>query len=127
MRLFVLAVAILHTLFMLFELLPPKNPKLLQGLSEKSLKNQPLNASQTKFVATIVQNAGIYNGIIAGGLLWSLFADDRSAAASVAQVLLVGAGVAGVFGTLTMKSFLTAIQGVAGIVGALLVATRGLG
>jgi uncharacterized membrane protein len=112
---------------MLFELLPTKNPKLLQILSTKLPKEESLSDAQTKLVVKIVQNAGIYNGIIAGGLLWSLFVGDRSAAASVAQVLLVGAGVAGVFGTLTLKSSLTAIQAVAGIVGALLVSARGLG
>jgi putative membrane protein len=127
MRLFVLAVCILHALFMVFELLPPENPRLLHILSKNLPKEEGLSDAQLKLVAAIVQNAGIYNGIIAGGLLWSLFTADRSAAASVAQVLLVGAGVAGVFGTLTLKSPLPAIQGIAGIVGALLVASRGLG
>ena len=94
----------------------------LTGFFRASLSDAP-----TKLVSTIAQNAGIYSGIIAGGLLWSLFAGDRSAAASAAQVLLIGAGVADVFGTLTLKSPLTAIQGIAVIMGAVLVAARGVG
>jgi uncharacterized membrane protein len=57
-------------------------------------------------VATIVHNAGIYNAILAGGLLYAAYAGDP--AGDVARVLLAGAVVAGMFGTLTLRSWLTA-------------------
>jgi uncharacterized membrane protein len=127
MRLFILAISLLHATFMALELLPPKNPILLQVLSKKRLNQQGFSETQRSLVAIIVQNAGIYNGILAGGLAWSAFSSNTATAAGVALVLLVGAAVAGVFGTLTLKSPLTAIQGLAGIVGAFLVSSRGMG
>jgi uncharacterized membrane protein len=75
--------------------------------------------AQQKLVANIVHNAGIYNAIIAGGLFWSAFRGES--ATDVAHVLLIGAAVAGVFGTATLKSPLTAIQALAGIIGFFLI------
>jgi uncharacterized membrane protein len=68
-----------------------------------------------------VQNAGIYNGILAGGLLWAALAFDPALAVDpawyVARVLLAGAAVAGIFGTVTLKSPVTAGQALLGIIG----------
>jgi uncharacterized membrane protein len=68
-----------------------------------------------------VQNAGIYNGILAGGLLWAALTIDQALAVDpardVARVLLAGATIAGVFGTATLKSPVTAVQAMLGMVG----------
>jgi hypothetical protein len=64
--------------------------------------------------------------IIAGGLAWVAFASNVPIALGLAQVLLVGAAVAGIFGTLMLKSPLTAIQTLAGIAGFRLVPSRGV-
>ena len=123
MRLFLMGVAALHALFMVGELFPWSSPKLLQKLSERLPgglgkeipEGQKWTKSQHAFVATIVQNAGIYNAILAGGLLWAALPEEPIR--DVARVLLVGAVVDGVFGTATLKSWLTALQAFLGIVG----------
>jgi uncharacterized membrane protein len=80
---------------------------------------EPFSDSQKKLVATVVHNAGIYYGIIAGGLFWAAF--GGSAATEVARVMLAGAVIAGVFGTTTLKSLLPAAQAVVGIIGLVLI------
>lgn len=127
MRVFIIAVAALHGAFMVAELYPWGNPFLLKILSKKLPENEGLSDVQRKLVSTIVHNAGIYNAIIACGLAWAAYTSNAASAMGVAQVLMIGAAVAGVFGTLTLQSPLTAIQAVAGIVGFLLVSSRGLG
>ena len=62
-----------------------------------------------------MHNAGVYNGILAGGLLWAALTGES--ANDVARVLLAGAAVAGLFGTVTMKSVPTAVQAVVGVTG----------
>src|SRR5262245_44960980 len=97
MRWFIFAVAALHAAFMLGEMLPWSSPMLLQKLGAKRLK--PLGTQdptgkrwtpdQEKLVAAIVHNAGIYNAIIAGGLVWAAWPETLNR--DVAQVLLAGA------------------------------------
>jgi putative membrane protein len=115
---FLIFAAALHAVFMLGELLPWEVPFILQKLSEKRLKEGPFSKCQRKLVAAIVHNAGIYNGIVAGGLFWAAYAGVT--ATDVARILLIGATVAGLFGTLTLKSPLTALQALVGIIGLLL-------
>jgi putative membrane protein len=121
MRWFLLAVAALHALFMIFELFPWELPVLLRLLSEnkKLLKGPAFTEDQRKLVARIVQNAGVYNGIVAGGLFWAAYAGQS--ATDVARILLIGAAVAGVFGAVTLKSAVPAVQALAGVIGLFIV------
>jgi putative membrane protein len=116
---FLVGAAALHVLFMIAELFPWRQPVLLRLVSEKLPHGEHFTAVQQHLVATIVHNAGVYNGIVAGGLLWAAFG-GRSAA-GVALVMLLGATVAGAFGTATLKSPVTAVQAVIGIIGLLLI------
>ena len=124
---FVIGAAALHALFAVGELYPWSSPMLLRKADAKlrtgggtgPSPGESWTPDQQKLVATIVHNAGIYNAILAGGLLWA--ASSRKVNRDVARVLLTGAGVAGVFGTATMKSPLTAVQGVVGFAGAAVV------
>lgn len=81
-------------------------PLLLQFVSKKL----PVEFSeeQRKLVATIVHNAGIYNSILAGGLLWAAL--PGGGGSDAARVLLWGGIVAGVFGAVTLKSVVPAVQ-----------------
>lgn len=118
--------AALHASFMAAELLPWPHPLLLRKASEnlppisdlikdKRPPEAKFTDEQLKLIATIVHNAGIYNGIVAGGLLWAAtHEDDRR---NVARVLLLGAMAAGIFGTIILKSWSTALQGLVGLVG----------
>src|SRR5215469_9240243 len=105
---FLIAAAALHVFFMIAELFPWQRPVLLRLASKKLPGGERFTAVQEQLVATIVHNAGVYNGIVAGGFLWAAFG-GRSAA-GVALVMLGGAAVAGVFGTATLKSPVTALQ-----------------
>jgi hypothetical protein len=115
MRWFLVGVGALHALFAVCELLPWSFPILLRVLSRKLPGGQEWTAAQRPLVATIVHNAAVYNAILAGGLFWAAGAGDP--ARDVARVLLVGAAAAGIFGTATLKSPLTALQALLGIVG----------
>jgi uncharacterized membrane protein len=119
MHWFLIGAAGLHLVFMVAELFPWGLPKLLRILSEKLPEDEPFKDAQQKLVATIVHNAGIYNGIVAGGLLWASFGGDS--AKEVARVMLLGAAVAGIFGTATLKSWVPAVQAAVGLVGLILV------
>lgn len=116
---FLVGVATLHAVFVFCELFPWSLPVLLRLVSKKLPEGERFTAAQQTLVATIVHNAGIYNAIVAGGLFWAAFGGDS--ATDVARVLLVGAAVAGVFGTATLKSPLTAVQALVGIIGIVLV------
>ncbi|MEM9155462.1 MAG: DUF1304 family protein [Cyanobacteria bacterium P01_F01_bin.33] len=116
---FLIGVGVLHTVFMLCELFPWQHPIFLHLASKKLPQEEKLTSAQQTLVATIVHNAGIYNAIVAGGLFWAAFRGDM--AVDVARVLLIGATVAGVFGTATLKSPLTAVQAIVGIIGLFIV------
>ena len=117
--------AALHTAFMLGELFPWSNPFLLRRFGGKLPKGEQFNAGsdQLRLVANVVKNAGIYNGILAGGLFWAAATIDAdiAVATAVGRVLLLGAGFAGLFGTVTMKSWVTALQAVVGFGGFFLI------
>jgi uncharacterized membrane protein len=121
---FLLGVAALHALFMICELFPRRLPILLRIVSKKlpelsGAEKGQFTDAQRKLVANIVRNTGVYNAIVAGGLFWAAFGGES--ATDVARVLLVGAAVAGVFGTATLKSPITAVQALVGIIGFILV------
>jgi uncharacterized membrane protein len=106
----------LHVGFMGGETIRWSNPVLLKKLSREKLesKGESFSTEQRKFVADIVKNAGIYNGIVAAGLAYAACTGDVGAA----RVLLAGATVAGLFGaiTLTPWTLLQAGLGIAGLV-----------
>ena len=85
-----------------------KKPSLSFGTEERSL------------VSMIVHNAGVYNAIVAAGLLATVWAGE--AAKSIQIVLLIGGIVAGVFGAFTLSKVVL-IQGLLGAIALLLVFT----
>jgi putative membrane protein len=103
-------------LFMLCELFPWSFPVALRPVSRKLVSSGPFATDQKKLVATVVHNAGIYNGIVASGLLWAAF----GASSDVALIMLAGAVVAGIFGTATLRSPVSATQAVVGMIGLIL-------
>jgi uncharacterized membrane protein len=122
MKWYLFAVAALHAVFMFCEMFPWRFPLLLRIVTKKLSKvhkGEQWTDLQRPLVATIVHNAGIYNAILAGGLFWAAIAGDP--ARDVAGVLLIGAAVAGIFGTATLKSPITALQAILGIIGFVLV------
>jgi uncharacterized membrane protein len=123
MKYLLFGAAVLHAFFLFSELLPWPSPLLLQTVGKKLSTSEPFTPNQQKLVATLVHNAAIYNGIVAGGLLWA--ACGGYSANGVARVMFAGAAVAGVFGTATLKAplavALTVAQAAVGIIGLFLV------
>jgi len=119
MKWFLGGAAGLHAFFMLSELFPWSFPLILRIATKKLPSTETFTAAQRTFVATLVHNAGIYNGIVAAGLAWA--AVGGYSTAEVARIMLLGATFAGIFGTLTLKSPLTAVQAIVGIIGLILV------
>ena len=119
MVLVVLALALLlHLAFMLGEMFPWHQPKILAGKLKKD--GIELDDRQQRLVATIVRNAGIYNFILVAGFFWSCFPSlfgpiDESAVKMIRTFFFSGAVVAGLFG-LTLSRF-TAIQAGVGLAG----------
>jgi len=112
MKCFLIVAGLLHVFFLLAELFPWHWPLLASGVS----KGVEFSKEQKLLVKAIVQNAGIYNGIVAGGLFFAAYAG--SSASDVARVMLAGAAVAGIFGALTLKPpYLPAIQALMGVAG----------
>jgi uncharacterized membrane protein len=122
LRWFLIVAAGLHLTFMVLELFPWGFPVLLCRLVTDKLGDASFSPAQLCFVSSIVHNAGIYNGIVGGGLAWAAFHETSSA--NIARVMLIGATVAGIFGALTLSP-LTVVQAVVGIVGLLLLRKTG--
>lgn len=134
MKWYIVLVGLLHAAFMVCEMYPWNNPILLgvvaaelpgaanktadSGSESDESKTLKFTPEQQRIVATIVHNAGIYNAIIAAGLFWAAYRGKP--ANEVAIVLFVGAAAAGIFGTATLRSPVTVVQAVLGIVGVIL-------
>jgi hypothetical protein len=99
----VCSIGVFHLLLMVGELYPWKCPLILgQVLQERQLHLLPDDES---FVSTVVHNAGIYNGIVALGLIAAASYGRKAFGIQIA--LLAGVVVAGLFGgaTLSPKTF----------------------
>lgn len=100
----ILAVASIHIAISTVEIFFWNNPSVYQRLDFVSDV-----ASQ---VTPIVQNAGLYNGFIAAGLIWAAFATSNTVRLRV--FFLVCVIVAGIFGALTLKWTTLVLQTIPG-------------
>jgi len=112
---FLLGAGLLHAVFTLAEMVPWSYPTLLRRASAQLSGAEQWTAPQQRLVATIVHNAGVYNAVLAAGFFWAAWAGDS--AHDVARALLIGAAGVGIFGTATLRSWATAIQGLVGVIG----------
>ena len=111
-------IGIIHVGIMGLELYPWTRPIAMSGvLKTKKIEPSPDDA---ELIATIVHNSGIYNGVVAAGLIASAWCE--SSARGVQIALLSGVIVAGLFGarTLGMKVIVQAIIGAIGLVAVLI-------
>jgi uncharacterized membrane protein len=108
MKWLLLLTGLLHVAFMCCEVFPlSKPPWLLRLIGDKWPASRTFTLDQQVLVSIIVRNAGVYNGILAGGLLWTacgIFGVCAAVSLDVARVMLIGAVVAGAFGGITLKS-----------------------
>jgi uncharacterized membrane protein len=111
---------LLHLGFVAGEMLPWQRPFILQRVMSK--RGITFAGDQLDLTATIVHNAGIYNLILAAGLLWSVAPGAFGSSLEPVGVtalrcfFLSGAVVAGLFGlTLSVTTAVQALVGVAGL------------
>ncbi|MFT6733911.1 MAG: putative membrane protein [Polaribacter sp.] len=83
------------------------------------LKTFNLTAKFAEQTASLAANQGLYNGFLAAGLIWSLFAKQQ--AHSLKVFFLSCIIVAAIFGALTAKFSILYIQGAPAILAILLV------
>jgi len=117
MKVILWVAGLLHAGFLFAEMFPLSNPCLLRSVSPNF--SATFAGNELRLVSIIVHNAGIYNGIVAGGLFW---AASGKASLDVARVMLIGAVVAGIFGV--SISWWTLVQAAVGIIGLLLLPKR---
>ena len=109
-HLMVLLVALVHFWFMALEMVLWNHP-----VGQRIFEMTPEFSASS---AVLAANQGLYNGFLAAGLLWGLFAGRRD----VKVFFLVCIVIAGVYGGLTAKMTILYVQALPALVALLLVA-----
>ena len=100
-------VALLHIYFLILEMFLWEKPA-----GRKSFRTTAEFATQSK---TLAANQGLYNGFLAAGLVWGLFAGDAIKVFFLSCVL-----VAGIFGAFTVSKRIFYIQALPALIGLVL-------
>ncbi len=102
------AVALLHLYFLWFEMFAwtTKGKKIFNKFPKDLFE-------PTK---TLAANQGLYNGFLAGGLLWSLLIDNPIWASNIALFFLACVAIAGVYGALTVDRKIFFVQAVPAVI-----------
>lgn len=100
-------IALLHLYFLVLEMFLWEKP-----LGLKAFGNTPEKAKLTKVLA---QNQGLYNGFLAAGLIWSIFA-NQVFAVQLANFFLGCVLIAGIYGAITASKKILYIQALPSLV-----------
>ncbi|WP_445117123.1 DUF1304 domain-containing protein [Acinetobacter sp. WZC-1] len=111
-KILIALIAILHVYFLVLEMFLWEQPR---GL--KAFGNTPEKAAITRVLA---QNQGLYNGFLAAGLCWSLFAPAGEATA-LANFFLACVLIAGIYGAMTASKKILYIQALPALVAIIVV------
>jgi putative membrane protein len=104
----VAVVALLHLGFLYLEMFLWDQPRGLRTFN--------MTAEVAKQSKTLAMNQGLYNGFLAAGLIWGLFAGDAVNIFFLSCVI-----IAGIFGALTVSKRIFYIQAVPAILALLVV------
>ena len=104
----IVIVGLLHVYFLVLEMFLWAKP-----LGLKTFRNTPEKAEITKVLAA---NQGLYNGFLASGLLWSVFAPSPRPAIQLRMFFLCCVSVAGIFGGITVRPTLFFVQGLPALI-----------
>ena len=96
----VILIGLLHVIFMLGELFPWNRPLIMALVLKKWPRDMQLSPEQNHFVSNMVHHAGVYNGILAGGLFITTCLGPQAFLFQVA--LLAGGIVVALFGAMTL-------------------------
>ncbi len=108
-RAIVLFVALEHVWILILEMFLWTRP-----MGRKVFGTTPAQAATTRILAA---NQGLYNGILAAGLIWSLMISDPSHQSDVQKFFLAGVAVAGAYGGWTVNHRIFLVQGVPALIG----------
>jgi putative membrane protein len=111
-KILIAVIALLHIYFLVLEMFLWDKPA---GL--KAFGNTPEKAQLTKVLA---QNQGLYNGFLAAGLIWSLFAAPPFSV-HLATFFLGCVLVAGVYGAMTASKKILYIQAMPALIALLVI------
>lgn len=111
-QILVVLIALLHIYILVLEMFLWDKPYGLRAFGNTLEK-----ARLTKVMA---QNQGLYNGFLAAGLLWSLYAPE-SYALALANFFLACVLVAGIYGGLTASKKIIHIQALPALVALIIV------
>jgi putative membrane protein len=100
-------VVLLHVYFLVLEMFLWEKPA-----GRKSFRTTAEFAAQSK---TLAANQGLYNGFLAAGLVWGLFAGDEVKIFFLSCVI-----IAGVFGAFTVSKRIFYIQALPALIGLVL-------
>ena len=95
---FALFVAVAHVIFMVLETFLWTTPKVRRSFGQ--------TAEQAEATKVLAANQGVYNGALAGALLWSVFTGQTA----TTTVLLAFVVVVGVYGGYSAKRSILVIQ-----------------
>jgi putative membrane protein len=98
----IVIVALLHFFFLYLEMFLWDKPR--------GMKSFRMTVEQAKQSKTLAMNQGLYNGILAAGLLWGLVAGDPVKIFFLSCVI-----IAGIFGAFTVSKRIFSIQAVPAI------------
>ena len=102
-NIFVVVVAVLHIGFLALEMFFWDHP-----FGRKRFRMTP---EYSRASASLAANQGLYNGFLAAGLIWGLVTGD----ASIKLFFLVCVVIAGIYGGLTTRRSILAIQALPGL------------
>jgi putative membrane protein len=98
-------VALLHIYFLILEMFLWEKPA-----GRKSFRTTAEFAAQSK---TLAANQGLYNGFLAAGLIWGLFASDNLVKIFFLSCVII----AGIFGAYTVSKRIFYIQALPALIG----------
>jgi putative membrane protein len=106
----VAVVALLHIVFLVVEMFLWTKPVGMRAFG--------LDAERARITATLAANQGLYNGFLAAGLIWSLFATGNRW--PIQLFFLSCVIIAGVFGAVTVDKSILVIQAIPGVIALIL-------
>ena len=110
-QIIIVLVALLHFYFLYFEMFAwtTKGPNIFRNFPKDLFP-------KTKSMAA---NQGLYNGFLAAGLIWSLFANDDIWSKNIALFFLNCVLIAGIYGAFSVSKRIFFVQGIPAIFGIL--------
>lgn len=106
-KILITLIALLHVYILVLEMFLWDKP-----MGMKAFGN---NAEKAKLTKVLAQNQGLYNGFLAAGLIWSLFAPETYATA-LSNFFLGCVLVAGIYGGITASKKIIYIQAVPALI-----------